>query len=120
MQMRIALLFACITACGSLAACVAPAAGNTCSKDDECPDGQQCLTEFKGGYCGHKPCAANADCPDKSICVTLDAVNYCFLKCTDKPDCNQNRTVDNEANCSSTVKPVDGSEQKVCVPPSGI
>jgi hypothetical protein len=87
-------------------------------KDDGGSDKVECLTEFKGGYCGHKPCTTNADCPEKSVCATLETVNYCFLKCTDKPECNQNRTVDNESNCSATVKPVDGSEQKVCVPPS--
>ena len=51
--------------------------------------------------------------------MTHETVNYCFLVCTTKDQCNQNRTVDNESNCSSNINPVEGGEDKVCVPPSG-
>ena len=79
------------------------------------------MTGFKGGYCGKQGCAADADCPEGSICVThTDLNNYCFLICSDKPQCNDHRTVDNEANCSSSFTPVveHTPEYKVCVPPS--
>ena len=48
-----------------------------------------------------------------------DQVNYCFLICNDKPDCNPNRTVDNESNCTSSIAFVDdANSRKVCNPPS--
>jgi hypothetical protein len=78
-----------------------------------------CLTEFAGGYCGAKGCLADADCPQGSICVTSNSVNYCFRVCLDKPECNLNRTVTNESNCSSNIERVDGGNTKACIPPSG-
>jgi hypothetical protein len=65
-------------------------------------------------------CTHDADCPDKSACIMhTDGINYCFRTCVDKPDCNANRDVDNESNCSSSVTFVDGTMgRKACVPPS--
>ncbi|MBP7380769.1 hypothetical protein KBA39_00045 [Myxococcota bacterium] len=80
----------------------------------------ECLTEFKGGYCGLKGCQDHADCPEGSKCVVGETDNYCFLVCVDKPDCNKYRSVDNEANCSGSAELIDGAKEiKVCVPPSG-
>lgn len=93
--------------------------GAECSANDQCPEGSTCLTAFKGGYCGKTGCNADTDCPEGSVCTALEGTNYCFLVCIDKIDCNQNRTAENESNCSSNVNPVDGGEEKVCVPPSG-
>jgi hypothetical protein len=99
--------------------------GGECATAEDCDDGDddtpalECITVFKGGYCGRQGCSSNADCPEKSICVTHETVNYCFLVCTTKSQCNQNRTVENESNCSSNINPVEGGEDKVCVPPSG-
>lgn len=84
--------------------------------DDTAP--LECLTEFSGGYCGDASCIASTDCPDGSVCVGLDGSTYCFLVCNEKADCNQNRDLENEANCSSNVDPVEGGNIKVCVPPS--
>ena len=79
-----------------------------------------CLTQFKGGYCGASGCTSDAVCPEGSICVThTDRVNYCFLVCVDKTECNVNRTAVNESNCSANITRVDGGSQKACVPPSG-
>ncbi|NMB73665.1 MAG: hypothetical protein GYA21_00890 [Myxococcales bacterium] len=86
-------------------------------KDGEVPP-LECLATFKGGYCGKTGCAHSSECPEKSACANLDGTFYCFLVCTDKPDCNQNRSVDNEANCSSSIKTVENTEQKLCIPPS--
>jgi len=94
--------------------------GAACSGGSDCGEGQQCLTQFKGGYCGLTGCATNTDCPDKSACIThTDGKNYCFRVCVDKVDCNANRQKDTESNCSSKVTFASGTKEgKVCVPPS--
>ena len=83
--------------------------------------GQECLTEFAGGYCGVRGCTADADCPEGSACVTDDGTtNYCFLICLDKPECNPHRTVENESSCVSSltfVDPAGAGGRKVCRPP---
>jgi hypothetical protein len=49
-----------------------------------------------------------------------DGINYCFLVCVDKIDCNLGRTPANESNCVSNVNLVDSPQKvKACVPPSG-
>lgn len=108
-----------LTACGEEADELG--VGAQCSANDDCTeDGQQCLTEFKGGYCGVKGCQSDAQCPDGSRCVThSDSNNYCFRSCTDKSECNVNRDADVESNCSSNVTFADGDKSgKACVPPS--
>lgn len=96
--------------------------GAQCTANDTCnqEDGAQTCLPFKGGYCGLTGCTSDADCPGASACITHDdQVNYCFRVCADKPDCNANRDVDNEANCSSSVNFVEGAMgRKACVPPS--
>ena len=95
--------------------------GAECAVNDDCnvDDDQVCLN-FKGGYCGRQNCAGDVDCPADSACVAhTDGVNYCFRLCVDKVECNENRSVDNEANCSSNITYVDpGTHGKACVPPS--
>jgi hypothetical protein len=79
-----------------------------------------CLTAFKGGYCGLQGCVDNTDCPESSACVAMDDASYCFRQCLDKAECNENRTEDDAANCSSSVTFVDPeTDGKACVPPSG-
>ena len=96
-----------------------------CTADTDCNQNSDpplaCLDDFAGGYCGLTGCTADADCPTDAICIThTDGVNYCFRTCVDKPECNTNRTVDNESNCSSNVTRVEAEQTvKVCVPPSG-
>lgn len=91
-------------------------ATSACNTDDD----QECLSQFAGGYCGSRDCASDLDCPADSGCVAhTDGVNYCFRTCTDKVECNANRSVENEANCSSNVTFTDGAMgRKACVPPS--
>jgi hypothetical protein len=94
--------------------------GAECGPNLECSEsGQSCLTDFKGGYCGVSGCARDTDCPQGSACVTEDdGVSYCFLVCRDKPECNENRTLDNESSCVSSLTFVDGAmNRKVCRPP---
>jgi hypothetical protein len=101
--------------------------GAECESDDDClqseRDGgisQECLTQFKGGYCGLEDCIDNDDCPEGSGCVAHDdGNNYCFRLCGDKPECNLNREPDNEANCSSSIEYASDPLGKACVPPSG-
>ncbi len=102
--------------------------GAQCAADDDClqPEDdtdltQECLTQFKGGYCGIENCTSNEDCPEGSACVIHDdGVNYCFRQCLNKSECNINRSLDVEANCSANITFVDsGTNTKACVPPSG-
>jgi hypothetical protein len=86
----------------------------------------ECLTDFKGGYCGLEGCVDNLDCPEASACVAhTDGVNYCFRLCDHKSECNRNRSLENEANCSSNVSFTDEATidvrwgRRACVPPSG-
>jgi len=95
--------------------------GAECTVNEDCnvDDGQSCLG-FKGGYCGRQDCTGDIDCPEDSRCVAHDdGINYCFRTCVDKVECNENRSVDNEANCSSNITFVDApASGKACVPPS--
>lgn len=99
--------------------------GAQCAVSDDClqDEGnitQECLPQFKGGYCGVVDCTGNADCPENSACVAHDdGRNYCFRTCVDKAECNENRDADNESNCSSSIDFTDGDMGfKACVPPS--
>ncbi len=96
--------------------------GASCAANDDCTEeGQSCLTQFKGGYCGVQGCEDDAGCPAGSACVTHDdGQNYCFLVCGNKDDCNTNREAADEANCSSSITFIDYAKgRKACVPPSG-
>jgi hypothetical protein len=102
--------------------------GADCVTDDGClqPEDDagprlECLTQFKGGYCGIEDCASNEDCPEGSACVDHDdGSEYCFRVCTEKSECNINRSSDVESNCSSNIEFVDDTTTgKACVPPSG-
>lgn len=90
------------------------------AEDDEDPITLVCLTQFSGGYCGLQDCTGDADCPAGSACVAHDdGVNYCFRTCQEKPECNANRSEDNESNCVANITYVDEGNGKACVPPSG-
>jgi len=98
--------------------------GAECSATAECAAPMEvqldCLTQFKGGYCGLQGCQGDVDCPEGSACVThSDGENYCFRECLDKPDCNLNRSADNESNCVGSIVFVDPrNDRKACEPPS--
>ncbi len=98
--------------------------GAQCTGTAECPAEMtfelECLTQFKGGYCGLAGCEGDADCPAGSACVTHDDLeNYCFRICLNKSECNVNRAPENESNCSANIDFVDPQgDLKACVPPS--
>jgi hypothetical protein len=94
--------------------------GAQCTANAACETGQVCLTEFSGGYCGIAGCQHDIDCPQGSACVTgSNGVNYCFLVCANKTDCNAHRSANNEADCNSALTFVEGTmSRKVCRPPS--
>jgi hypothetical protein len=95
--------------------------GAQCTKTEDCDvDLLQSCLPFKGGYCGELGCTKDADCVESAACIKhTDGMNYCFRTCADKPDCNANRDVENESNCSSSVDFVEGAMgRKACVPPS--
>jgi len=112
------LTIAVVAASLALISC-APSAGAACGSDDECLEEQECLTNFKGGYCGIKDCEGDDDCPSDTQCVSHEGSNYCFLRCVDKAECNAERPADAEANCSSNIERVGDSSDKACVPPAG-
>lgn len=94
--------------------------GADCTMTSQCMQpAQVCLTQFKGGYCGVSGCLHDSDCPGGSACVTEDnGTNYCFLICTQKTDCNLNRSAADESDCNSSLAFVDGDTNvKVCRPP---
>jgi hypothetical protein len=94
--------------------------GAACDGGTQCIEGSQCLTQFKGGYCGLEDCASDVDCPAGSACVLHEGNPFCFRICKDKPECNLNRPPESESNCSSSIEFVDGkSARKACLPPSG-
>ncbi len=96
--------------------------GAACTANADCFVGDTHLVclPFKAGYCGLEGCQGSGDCPPGSACVTHDdGNNYCFLLCTDKPQCNYTRPVEIEANCSSKITFADATkDSKACVPPS--
>lgn len=98
--------------------------GGICDNDAQCDDEDdatpelECLTEFTGGYCGMKDCESSDDCPPGSLCADLEGEFYCFLACTDKAECNTNRTAETASNCSANIDPVEGGGEKLCIPPS--
>jgi hypothetical protein len=102
-----------------------------CDRTEDCAqvfvDGEQvqltCITNLKDGYCTIPDCTSDAECPEGASCVAYsDGTNYCFRECTSKDECNQNRSPDSEANCSSNfdyADPADEAEnKKACIPPS--
>jgi hypothetical protein len=99
--------------------------GAECTDSGECESADEedelvCLTQFTGGYCGLEGCMGDDECPEGSACVAHDdGKNYCFRICQDKPECNRNRTPENESNCSANIDFVDDpQDRKACVPPS--
>jgi hypothetical protein len=122
-----ALLMSVLVACGDdegegLSPAQQHGVGAACTEDARCYINDMALKclPFKGGYCGLEGCQGDADCPLGSACVAHDdGVNYCFLICADKPECNYTRSIENESNCSSNIDFVDGKQgSKACVPPS--
>ena len=116
------LMIAFVGGCGSGDEANRRGVGAECTADNDCTEtGQHCLTQFKGGYCGIAACMHDADCPSGSACITEESgVNYCFLTCVEKVDCNGNRSVENESNCVASLTFVDGAKGlKVCRPPLG-
>ena len=97
--------------------------GRECTSGAECPVEMEirleCLVQFKGGYCGLEGCKGDADCPEGSACVSYDdGKNYCFRLCQDKPECNRDRSAENESNCTGSVTFVDSrNDRKACEPP---
>lgn len=109
-----------LVGCDSETAAVSKGVGAECTQNSDCTESGQICLSFKGGYCGIKDCTGNSGCPTGSACVAhTDGSKYCFLQCTEKTQCNANRTTANEANCSASVTFVDAATTgKACVPPS--
>jgi hypothetical protein len=129
---RLMYVIACLIVLGIVAGCGDDGTaadrigvGAQCTADGECESADEeielvCLTQFTGGYCGLEGCTEDAGCPEGSACVAHeDDNNYCFRVCQNKPECNSNRSVENESNCSANIVFVEEpQERKACVPPS--
>lgn len=107
---------------GVAAECMTTAECGTYVRGDAGTQQLQCLPAFRGGYCAVPNCVTSTECPEGSVCVAhTDGSNYCLRSCDNKPECNANRSVANEANCSSSFNwavPGEDDESKVCIPPS--
>lgn len=116
----ICIIGLCVTACNDGTQADELGIGAQCASDEDCAEDQQCLAQFKGGYCGLIDCARDEDCPEASSCITHDdGKNYCFRQCAEKTECNENRDADFESNCSSNITRVDPDNKlKACIPPS--
>ena len=117
-----ALVVAAVVGCGGgQSEAIKRGVGSECNADLKCTEmGQTCLPEFAGGYCGVAGCQHDTDCPGGSACVidSDNGMNYCFLVCVDKTDCNAKRSAANESSCVSSLTFVDGTmNRKVCRPP---
>jgi hypothetical protein len=121
MRLQALVLLVFLAPCGDDTEADRLGVGAECTANDQCDEdtNQTCLA-FKGGYCGLLGCVHDTDCPQPSACIAhTDGMNYCFRTCVDKPECNVNRTVENESNFVSSVTFVDGTQgRKACVPPS--
>ncbi len=122
LALTVTLLMIIASGCGGGSESDRLGVGAQCDNTDDClqeATPQTCLN-FKGGYCGVANCMHDTDCPEDSACIAHeDGINYCFRICIEKAECNANRDVDNEANCSSSVTFTDGTMgRKACVPPS--
>jgi len=119
---KLCLLFLVALGCGSgQSEANRRGVGAECAMASDCTEtGQLCLTAFKGGYCGVAGCLHDTDCPQGSACVTDDnQINYCFLICNTKTDCNLHRSASDESDCTSSLTFVDGAmNRKVCRPPN--
>lgn len=91
--------------------------GADCSTSADC-NNLDCITDFRGGYCGRRDCTSNGDCPGDSSCVAAaDGHNYCFKNCGTNSDCSFCRHDGVFATCSTSVDFVDaGASAAVCVP----
>ncbi len=120
-----------LTACSSQNEADRVGVAAICEVDEDCaevlidgaPTQLECLTNFSGGYCAIAGCHAAADCPDGATCVLhTDGETYCFRECAEKAECNANRPVDDEANCSANFNYADPDDHtnglKACIPPA--
>ncbi|HEX2879439.1 MAG TPA: hypothetical protein VHO25_07870 [Polyangiaceae bacterium] len=91
--------------------------GADCSSDTDC-NGLECISDFRGGYCGRRDCTSNDDCPgDTSCVVAADGHNYCLKNCGADSDCSFCRHDGVFASCSTDVDFIDaGMSTAVCLP----
>jgi hypothetical protein len=76
----------CLFALVGLTGC-APAVGDSCSVNSDCPTAAFCDTSSPGGYCTIQDCRPG-ECPAQSVCVRFDDRNsYCLQSCSSDEDC---------------------------------
>lgn len=70
----------------------APAVGDACTVNGDCPNGSICDSTVPGGYCTIPDCRAE-QCPGTSVCVTFrEEESYCMQTCSSDEDCREGYT----------------------------
>lgn len=78
--------------------------GGPCIDDNDCMMGQECITQFPGGYCTIRNCDPdNADsCPMGTVCLGGGGIGSfgCFVECMTAAEC---REAEGYACCGPSV-----------------
>ena len=78
--------------------------GGPCAGDNDCMLGQQCITQFPGGYCTIRNCDPdNPDsCPMGTVCLGGGGIGSfgCFVECMTSAEC---REAEGYACCGPSV-----------------
>jgi hypothetical protein len=92
--------------------------GADCGDANDCSSDLECLSAFRGGYCGLSGCLVNDDCPDDALCVVAsNGENHCYKPCSTASDCSFCRRDGLLGACTADVSfAEDGTTGSVCVP----
>lgn len=84
MARLIGFWMACLT-CISLSAKI----GDACLSHDQCGFREQCIKEFKQGYCTAFNCSIKNPCGEEAACFQIPPEDYtiCLATCSKKSDC---------------------------------
>ena len=76
----------------------APAVGDSCSANSDCPSNAICDSTAPDGYCTIPECTVGG-CPGDAICVDFDRESaFCMKFCEDANDCRQGYVCRDEPN----------------------
>lgn len=97
-------LLLCVLATSLALGACAPAIGDECSGDSQCPSGAMCDKTVKKGYCTIRDCDKGT-CPEDAVCIEFDDENtYCMQSCGSSEDCRDGYTCRSKANGEKTSK----------------
>ena len=72
-----------------ISGCLWANVGAPCQSNASCARGEQCILEFKAGYCARFDCSAKNPCDLGAKCVEIEGENFtvCLKKCSQSSDC---------------------------------